>query len=298
MWIWAFVQAVFVKRLTGTWKPLICFSVLCTWNIAIIVALIRNPEFSLRSSGEWVAFAFAVLSLRLYVVKHYNTIEPINLKISYWKTFWGGIFYLQYHLTRIARLKKEQPQLFAPYAIPQLSYKEEHPTLIPRRVAANLVVAVAGVLVAVALFVGFLVYSRNSTAEPVRQSTPQASTLTQKPVSTPAVPQPSDMVQFDSADALLKGEEQVRGKFVSVKATVSLVDDDDKITLVTGDDFFNWSVTCQPPPDQRERVQALKQGKDITLVGIVPTDGATQLREPSSEHFGIYELQLTECRLP
>jgi hypothetical protein len=289
--IWGVVLAIWLKRLTGTWKPLIWFSIVGVLDAAWVVMAIRNPKLLDISSSGSGAFltAFAVFSLRRHVVKHYNTIEPINLKISGWKTFFGSIFYLQYRLTKIARLKREQPQLFAPYAIPQLSYKEQS-------FDGRFWLRFAGVFAVVAVLVVLLIYiggSRNGTAA-ARQSAPQASTVTPKPALDP---QPLEMVRFDSAHALLEGEERVRGKLISMKATVSSVDDD-KIDLATGDDFFNWSVVCQPPPDQRERILALKQGQDIVLVGIVPTDGATQLREPSSEHAGLYELQLTECRLP
>jgi hypothetical protein len=95
-WIWAIVLATWVKRLTGTVKPLIW----CSFSIL--------PLFPI----------FGRFSLRKYVLIHYNTVEPINLKLGGWKTFFGSIYYLQHHFTRIARLKQEQPHLFAPYAKP------------------------------------------------------------------------------------------------------------------------------------------------------------------------------------
>ncbi|MGH7866495.1 MAG: zinc-ribbon domain-containing protein [Candidatus Dormibacteraceae bacterium] len=113
-WVWVFVQAIWVKRLTGTWKPLIWLSVPLS---LVIVALIKNPDVSVPSSLGWL-FVFGVFSVRRHVLRHYKSVEPINLQIGFWWTFLGTVFYLQYHFTRIARLKRDQPHLFAPYATP------------------------------------------------------------------------------------------------------------------------------------------------------------------------------------
>jgi len=128
-WIWAFVQAVFVKRLTGTWKPLIWLSVPLS---LLFAASIRNPDVSVPSSFGWL-FLLGVFSVRRHVVRHYNSIEPINLKIGFWQTFFGEMFYLQYHFTRITRLKREQPHLFAPYAQPVVMPHQQN-----GRLAANI----------------------------------------------------------------------------------------------------------------------------------------------------------------
>jgi hypothetical protein len=108
--IWAFVQAIWVKRLTGTWKPLIWFS---ATYILLIAALIGNPDAKI--SSLWVVFTLGVFSLRRHLVRHYNTIEPIGLDLGRVETLFGSIFYILYHLTRIARLKREEPQRFAPH---------------------------------------------------------------------------------------------------------------------------------------------------------------------------------------
>ena len=106
-WIWAFVQAIWVKRLTGTWKPLLWLSAPL---ILLIVMSVRGTAASTSSFG-WL-FLFALFSMKFHILRHYNDVEPIGLKLGTWRTFFGSVFYLQYHLTRIARLKREQPQLF------------------------------------------------------------------------------------------------------------------------------------------------------------------------------------------
>jgi hypothetical protein len=113
-WVWAFVQAIWVKRLTGTWKPLIWLSVPLS---LLVAASIRNPDATIPSAFGWL-FLLGVFSVRRHVVRHYNSIEPIGLKIGFWQTFFGEMFYLQYHFSRIARFKQEQPHLFAPHAKP------------------------------------------------------------------------------------------------------------------------------------------------------------------------------------
>jgi hypothetical protein len=112
--IWAFVQAIWVKRLTGTWKPLIWLSVPFS---LIVFAFIRNPAATIPSAFGCL-FLLGVFSVRRHVVQHYNSAEPIGLKIGFWQTFLGEMFYLQYHFSGIARLKREQPHLFAPHAKP------------------------------------------------------------------------------------------------------------------------------------------------------------------------------------
>lgn len=82
-WVWAFVQAIWVKRLTGTWKPLIWLSVPFS---LLVIAFIRNPDATIPSAFGWL-FLLGVFSVRRHVVKHYNRVEPINLKIGFWRTF-------------------------------------------------------------------------------------------------------------------------------------------------------------------------------------------------------------------
>jgi len=112
-WIWAFVQAISVKRLTGTWKPLLWFTATCT---LLIAALIRDPDAKI--SSLWLLFALGVFSMRRQLVRYYNNVEPIDLDLGRVETFFGSIFYIQYHLTRIARMKREKPHLFAPNVTP------------------------------------------------------------------------------------------------------------------------------------------------------------------------------------
>jgi hypothetical protein len=48
----------------------------------------------------------AFFRMRRGLLDYYNSVEPIGLKLSGAMTFFFSIYYLQYHLTRIANWKK------------------------------------------------------------------------------------------------------------------------------------------------------------------------------------------------
>ena len=172
-WIWAFVQAIWVKRLIGTWKPLLWLSVPLA---LVVVASIRNPDASVPASLGWL-FVLGVFSVRRHITRHYNSIEPINLKIGFWQTFFGSIFYLQHHFRQIARLKREQPQLFAPYATQVVLSDEKND--------GRFYLRFAGVFAVVAALVFVLIYfggARNGDAAN-RQSAPQSNQVAAAPKS-------------------------------------------------------------------------------------------------------------------
>jgi hypothetical protein len=52
-----------------------------------------------------VLFILAVFGMRKSLLHHYNTVEPIGLKLGGAMTFFFSIFYFQYHFARIANLK-------------------------------------------------------------------------------------------------------------------------------------------------------------------------------------------------
>jgi hypothetical protein len=53
-----------------------------------------------------VVSIFGFFSLRRSMLDYYNTIEPIDLRLSAALTFFLSVFYLQYHMTRILRWKR------------------------------------------------------------------------------------------------------------------------------------------------------------------------------------------------
>ena len=47
-----------------------------------------------------------VFKMRAVLEEYYNTVEPINLRLSGVMTFFFALFYFQYHFSRIANWKK------------------------------------------------------------------------------------------------------------------------------------------------------------------------------------------------
>ena len=53
-----------------------------------------------------VVWLVAIFGMRGSLVRYYNSVEPMGLKLSGAMTFFFNILYLQYHLSRIANWKK------------------------------------------------------------------------------------------------------------------------------------------------------------------------------------------------
>lgn len=295
VWVWAFVQAIFIRRLTGTWKPLVWFSV----GFGLLaVGFLRDQE-PLMSLAGWVCFP-GVFSVRRYLLRHYNSLEPINLKIRWRWTALGSIFYLQHHFTRIAHLKRDQPAMFAPYATPQLASSGAD---TERFFDGRYWLRFAAITVAVGILVVGIIYvsgaMSSDAAERIENSQPSPSSNPKvlDPLAKSVPDQQSVVpVQFASVEAFLDNEQQVRGKLVTVPSTISFVFDD-ALELERGDEYFNWRVTCQPSPEQRESIRAMEESQAVVVVGTAPIDGPITLRESSPEQVERYEVRLTGCQI-
>jgi len=183
----------------------------------------------------------------------------------------------------------------------------------PRRLGLAMLWILVGVVVLPALVYATLLVKEARKINDIWEATKAEATKTADVVSTPqgaatptgaAAPamspvsqEASEPVPFDSADALLKDNGQVRGKLISVKAKVSSIVADE-IVFETGEAWFNWSVTCQSSTEQQTAFQNLKEGQELTITGTVPAEGTTQLRAPTPEQSGLYELKLSGCRIP
>lgn len=73
--IWWFIVTMWVKRLTGSDKPLIWFAVAVVLEVAIFLNPVSSPV-------PFIVFMFGCFSIRKYVLAHYNSIEPIQLEIG------------------------------------------------------------------------------------------------------------------------------------------------------------------------------------------------------------------------
>jgi hypothetical protein len=126
-WVWLFVEAAFVKKIDRESKGIafliggiVCW-VLCFFVIGTAgnfsgrredVPGIVVPFILLMLSGL-VLHLIGIFQMRSSIERYYNTVEPINLRLSGVMTFFFNVYYFQYHFTRIANWKRTgylQPQ--------------------------------------------------------------------------------------------------------------------------------------------------------------------------------------------
>ncbi len=126
--IWLFVEAGFVKKVDPESKAI---PYLAGGIGAVVLGFIifsassanYNPErdgfpfgfipFFLLCIASLVLHLMAVFQMRSSIERYYNTLEPINLRLSGVMTFFFAVYYFQYHFTRIANWKRTgyiQPQ--------------------------------------------------------------------------------------------------------------------------------------------------------------------------------------------
>lgn len=109
--VWFYKQAAFVKKLSPG-NPAI--PLILAYITAIFMALIL--PFLVRSSVvlvfvyflPWAGLALmltAVFSMRSALLRHYNAVENIGLRLSLLMTFFFNILYFHYHFSRINRWK-------------------------------------------------------------------------------------------------------------------------------------------------------------------------------------------------
>jgi hypothetical protein len=121
--IWFCIQAGYAKRIHPASKArlLIVLSILLIAGMfvlsigAAVAGAAMQSEAVLAAIGLLalgISFAAAacsiaaVFSIRKAMQTYFNTAEPIGLRMSGVMTFFFGILYLQYHMTRIADWKR------------------------------------------------------------------------------------------------------------------------------------------------------------------------------------------------
>lgn len=129
-YVWLFIEAGFVKKLKAqsNFMALLIGSIVLMFGTMIPVYVIiigsavnGSSEFpwtslSLLGVGELAAavlYWVAVFQMRDALQQYYNTVEPINLRLSGVMTFFFAVYYFQHHFSRIAQWKKTgilQPQ--------------------------------------------------------------------------------------------------------------------------------------------------------------------------------------------
>jgi predicted tellurium resistance membrane protein TerC len=117
--VWAFKQIAFVKKLDPSCKAM-------TWMMLSLLGMVGQVViyFAAFSSGSVDAAVsatavilllnvvigifglMAVFAMRASLVRYYNTVENIGLRLSGVMTFFFSILYFQYHFSRIAQWKQ------------------------------------------------------------------------------------------------------------------------------------------------------------------------------------------------
>jgi GYF domain 2 len=121
-WAWFIVEAAFVRKINSESRALL-FVILAFISFfvgRIIMAVEMATHFG---QSSYYGAPFFLIGILLYVVAefqmksdledYYTTVEPINLQLNPFMTFFFSIFYFQHHLSRIAKWKKTgylQPQ--------------------------------------------------------------------------------------------------------------------------------------------------------------------------------------------
>lgn len=108
--VWIFVQAAWVKKIhpaSNAMTLMVIYLVMVVVGQAIAGA--SQKESAEAAAGGMLVIVGSIVSIagffsiRRSMLDYYNTVEPIGLKLSGALTFFLGAFYLQHHMTRIAR---------------------------------------------------------------------------------------------------------------------------------------------------------------------------------------------------
>ena len=114
-WVWAFIQAAWVKKIDPASKALLYYGI----SVGLLVVMIA-AAFSVRagaqSSGVYllcrvvgaIMWLVAAFNMRSSIEEHYYSKEPIGLSLNGVMTFFFNIYYFQYHFTRINEMKRRQ----------------------------------------------------------------------------------------------------------------------------------------------------------------------------------------------
>jgi hypothetical protein len=123
--VWLFIEAAFVKKIKPDSNHLaflitaLClqFGAVILFYAGLFAQFATNPN---SQEPPWTALVLffvglltgivvqflGIFKMRAALQEYYNTVEPINLRLSGVMTFFFAIFYFQYHFTRIASWKK------------------------------------------------------------------------------------------------------------------------------------------------------------------------------------------------
>lgn len=118
-WAWIIVEAAWVRKVQPQSKGMTYVVIAVA---LFVVATMMNVTHEVRSLGagiNLVAVVFwlmGIFSMRSSIEEHFNSAEPIGLRLSGVMTFFFNVIYFQYHFTEINRAKKAQQLSFTQHA--------------------------------------------------------------------------------------------------------------------------------------------------------------------------------------
>src|SRR6266702_3318110 len=118
-WVWAFVQAAWVKKVEPESKALLYYGIAVGLFVLMFggafmagvqgqAGASREPIFLLLRLGGGIMWLVAAFNMRSSIEDHFNSAEPIGLSLNGVMTFFFSIYYFQYHFTRINEMKQRQ----------------------------------------------------------------------------------------------------------------------------------------------------------------------------------------------
>ena len=105
---WAFVQSGWVRKNTGSRKPIIA-AILSISLIGLALASLRPAAGELiwlLPFGLWMFLLIVAFAMRGALEKHFNTAEPMNLWLRGSLTLLFTTFYVQHQLRKISLWRK------------------------------------------------------------------------------------------------------------------------------------------------------------------------------------------------
>ena len=109
---WIFIQAAWVRKIHPESKAMtLLFVYLVLVLLGQVIAGASEKDSNEAAAASLLVLAgsvvsiVAIFSMRRSMLDYYNGVEPIGLRLSGVLTFFLGVFYLQHHMTRIARWK-------------------------------------------------------------------------------------------------------------------------------------------------------------------------------------------------
>jgi hypothetical protein len=111
--VWIVIQAAWVKKIDPKSNALTLMVVYLVLVLAGELVSNASPEGSPAAAAGGllmligtVVSIVGIFSMRRSMLDYYGKVEPIGLRLSGALTFFLGVFYLQHHMTRIAKWKE------------------------------------------------------------------------------------------------------------------------------------------------------------------------------------------------